>query len=36
MKWRHRAVARAGVGHTMTDAQIKDACQFLGAQLSKR
>jgi predicted esterase len=29
MKWKHRAVGRPRVGHTMTDAQIRDACEFL-------
>jgi len=27
--WKHRAVARARVGHTMTDAQLDDALAFL-------
>jgi predicted esterase len=29
MKWKHRAVGRAKVGHTMTDAQVRDAFEFL-------
>jgi predicted esterase len=32
MKWKHRAVGRPRVGHTMTDAQARDAFQFLSRQ----
>lgn len=41
MKWKHRAVPRRGVGHTMTDAQVREAFRFLEkarrpAQTAKR
>lgn len=29
LKWKHRAVPRRGVGHTMTDAQVREAFEFL-------
>ncbi len=30
MKWKHRSKARPKVGHTMTDAQVREAFEFLG------
>ena len=32
MSWKHRAVGRRGVGHTMTDAQIREAYAFLSGK----
>lgn len=29
MKWKHRAKGRRGVGHSMTDAQVREAVKFL-------